>query len=398
MNQALPIADCRLPIETGQAARCRSINGGASVPASRSGQSLLTSSPTTNLVGDEVTRLKFSLGFHPGIFGKRGTELSLLTSSPTTINHQLSTLNSCRRAFTLVEVMVVMALLSLIVIALMGVFSSTQAAFRASVTQTDVLESGRAAMDLMTGDLREMARSSGYTNLNTVPLGVVNLGAVNFFATNNSYAYTPLAQNLPASNAQRTNLLNYFFVLGRNNTSWTGTGYIVDTTASSPIYPLYRFYTNAPLTTPPRLLFNNFISAINRAQWTSMSHMMDGVVHLVVRAYDVNGFQMTNTIQFDGGQRVANQNTFFVFTPQQNGVPAFYFMSNSLPASVEIEMATLEDRTLQRAESLGVAGQAPSPLPANNVQWSYLQNQAATRVHVFRQRVAIPNVDPAVYQ
>ena len=66
-----------------------------------------------------------------------------------------------RCAFTLVEVMVVMALLSLIVIALMGVFSSTQAAFRASVTQTDVLEGGRAAMDLIAGDLRAMTPSLG---------------------------------------------------------------------------------------------------------------------------------------------------------------------------------------------------------------------------------------------
>ena len=55
-----------------------------------------------------------------------------------------------RAAFTLIEVMVVVVLLSLIVIALMAVFNSTQSAFRASVTQTDVLESGRAAMDMIT--------------------------------------------------------------------------------------------------------------------------------------------------------------------------------------------------------------------------------------------------------
>ena len=120
-----------------------------------------------------------------------------------------------RAAFTLVEVMVVMALLTFIVVALMGVFSSTQAAFRASLTQTDVLESGRAAMDLITGDVRTMAPSGG-----------TNFGPVNFFAWSNSYAYTPLAQNLPASvsGARRVNLLNYFFVLGRDNNRWTGTG------------------------------------------------------------------------------------------------------------------------------------------------------------------------------
>ncbi len=64
-----------------------------------------------------------------------------------------------------------------------------------------------------------------------------------------------------------------------------------------------------------------------------------------------------------------------------------YFFSNALPGSVEIEMATVEDRSLQRAESL------PFPTARNN----YLVQQAG-KVHVFRQRVAIPNLDPSVYQ
>ena len=58
--------------------------------------------------------------------------------------------------FSMVEVLVTMTLLSLIVLALMAVFNSTQAAFRASVTQTDVLEGSRAAVDLITTDLRTM--------------------------------------------------------------------------------------------------------------------------------------------------------------------------------------------------------------------------------------------------
>ncbi len=72
--------------------------------------------------------------------------------------------------------MVVVVLLALIVIALMAVFNTTQNAFRASVTQADVLESGRATMDLMADDLRAMAPSSGQSNSLT--------GAVNFYAVN----------------------------------------------------------------------------------------------------------------------------------------------------------------------------------------------------------------------
>jgi hypothetical protein len=68
--------------------------------------------------------------------------------------------------------------------------------------------------------------------------------------------------------------------------------------------------------------------------------------------------------------------------------------SNTLPSSVDIEMATLEDRTLQRAESL------PNNLPAsppNDRRTLYLQQQAGN-VHIFHQSVSIPNFDPAAYQ
>ena len=50
-------------------------------------------------------------------------------------------------------------------------------------------------------------------------------------------------------------------------------------------------------------------------------------------------------------------------------------------------MATIEDRSLQRAESL----------PYFTARNNYLVQQSG-KVHVFRQRVAIPNVDPSVYQ
>ncbi len=281
-----------------------------------------------------------------------------------------------RTAFTLIEVMVVMVLLSLIVIALMGVFSSTQAAFRASVTQTDILEGGRAAMDLITGDLRAMSPSGG-----------TNFGAVNFYA-NTNYYFTPLIQPLTASSQQRTNVLQQFFILSRQNQTWTGVGYIVVTnTFQNNLYSLYRFSMTTNVSAPggPVTLFNDFINYpaayTNSPPW---SHLIDGVVGLRVRAYDPNGLWLTNGYIGLKPQPTVT-NTFFF--PSTLGEVGFAMYSNTLPASVEIEMATLEDRSLQRAESR----------PAGPLRDQYLQGQAGA-VHVFRQRVAIPQVDPAAYQ
>ncbi len=298
-----------------------------------------------------------------------------------------------RSAFTLIEVMVVVTLLSLIVIALMGVFSSTQAAFRASVTQTDILEGGRAAMDLIAGDLRAMTPSGGATNLSNSsnPAWVLADNGqipVNFFVAVNA-AIPPLVQPLVASvsGTPRTNVLEDFFILSRENQTWTGVGYIVVTnTVQNSLYSLYRFSmsTNLSAANGPAVLFTNFINGIssytNSPPW---SHLLDGVVDFRVRAYDPNGFWLTNG--YPSGTSSTVKDTTLI-SPVYGEVSCYMF-SNSLPASVEIEMATLEDRTLQRA----------SIWPNGSIAQSNYLAQQAGKVHVFRQRVAIPNVDPAAY-
>jgi type II secretory pathway component PulJ len=276
-----------------------------------------------------------------------------------------------RSAFTLVEVMVSVALLSLIVIALMSVFNSTQAAFRASVTQAGILEGGRATMDLISQDLKEMAPSLDVSN-----------GAVNFYAfVFNSPG--PLVQLLTASSQSRTNVLEKIFILSRNNQTWTGTGYVVDPTSLSSINPLYRFSISTNVAAGnPWILFYVFTNAAANNNFTGMSHLLDGVVDFRVRAFDPNGVWMngnyTNAYDF---QRFSSG------SGSGYGETGFYMFSNTLPASVEIDMAALEDRTLQRAESF----------PTSNTQSNYLAQQVG-KVHVFCEHVSIPNLDPSAYQ
>jgi type II secretory pathway pseudopilin PulG len=296
-------------------------------------------------------------------------------------------------AFSLLEVLVVVSILSLIVIALMSVFSSTQRAFRASVTQTDVLAGGREAMDLMATDLRGLT-----------PCGLV--GQPNMMVMANSITspqmyYAPLMQSLPGSSMQRTNLLNFFFIVGRQNTVWTGTGYVVDTTTNSPLFPLYRYFRETSTTNPPSLLFNDFYNLVSTYQWTNLSHLVDGVVHLTVRAYDPAGRWINNGVN---GYYWNYTNTLnLAFVDPVNPVPPygkgfgeaqFYMYGPTVPASVDLELGVLENSTLARAESLGRPGYPPSTVPP---EWNFLTNQVGA-VHLFRQRVSIPNVDLTAYQ
>jgi type II secretory pathway pseudopilin PulG len=279
-------------------------------------------------------------------------------------------------AFTLIEVMVVVSLMSLIVLALMAVFSTTQRAFRAAVTQTDVLEGGRAVMDLMAADLRGLTPSDdGYSS-----------GAVNFFITNNASYSQPLVQPLPPGNVSRSNLLQEVFILNHQNTGWWGVGYAVSTNASGSLYSLYRLqYPSPPGTNDPTGIFNslafqNFFSNPTNGG----SHLLDGVVHFAVRAYDPNGIWIA-----PGYARYTNflNEATLPFT-LVGGEAGFAMYSNAVPASVELELGVLEDAALSRAESLSQNYTA---------QTNYLAGQAGA-VHLFRQRVTIPNFDSAAYQ
>jgi prepilin-type N-terminal cleavage/methylation domain-containing protein len=358
MKEQFPIADCRLPIDFGDAAQ----------PLENPERGLSQSAACG-------WRRRFGIApdIQPGDVLRVGT-----TRAPVKIANRKSQIAN---GFTLVEVMVVVVLLSLIVYALMMVFSSTQAAFRSSVTQAGVLDDGRAAMDLMAADLRAMTPSDGYTN-----------GAVNFYAAVTPYASppSPLYQPMVGGNSTRMNVLENIFILSRGNQNgvptWYGVGYAVTNGPSGSLYSLYRFSTSHPVAAvDPAFLFNEFLTNF-LANVTSGSHLLDGVVSLTVRACDVNGGPMTANIVYSGAQFVTNQNVLYF--PPQFGETGFFMFNNTLPASVQIEMGVLEDRALQRADSLNFNLQAQS---------NYLAG-AAGAVHVFRQRVTIPNVDPAAYQ
>jgi len=291
-------------------------------------------------------------------------------------------------AFTLMEVLVAMSLMSLIVLVLMAVFSNTQTAFRAGITQTDVLSGGRTAMELLTQDARLLTASGG-----SGP-GTLAPWPVNIFCSNNVNASTYMS--LPASAAYRTNVIQSVFFLGRQNTTWTGAGYVVlPNQANNSLFPLYRYNATASLQTGPYALFTNFTAVFahpsvvtNNYYW---SHLMDGVVHLVVRAYDTNGMWITNGYNYSVTPVVAPTNLFnTVSYPTFNGESGYVMYSNNLPAGVDIQLGVLEDAALRRLQSL--VNLSP------NVYVSYLQTNSANQMELFRQHVRVPNCDFTSYQ
>ncbi|MCX6895096.1 MAG: hypothetical protein NTZ16_06280 [Verrucomicrobia bacterium] len=256
-------------------------------------------------------------------------------------------------AFSLIEMMITVALLGFIVVGLTAMFVQTQRAFRGGMAQTDVLEAGRATSDLLAREL-ELAQPAYLAN-------------ANFYVqpqTNNF-------QSLPGSSMQRKNTLGEFFFLTRSNLTWTGIGYFMDPVTNG-VGTLYRYQTNASGSQTPGLP--------SIAGKYALSHRVaDGIVHLRLQAYNTNGVLLDPPIPGAWTNVSASWNL---------GEIAYTFTSNAVPAYVELELGVLEYPALKKLQALPSAARA-----------AYLaREQTAGRVHIFRRHIAVRNVDPEAYR
>ncbi len=300
------------------------------------------SKPFMNLNVGQASRLPSAAGASPfGRFaaGAGGTPALLCSRAG-------------QRAFSLLEIMVAVALLALIIVGLLAMFYQVQRAFRSGTAQVDVMEGGRAATSLIVRETQEAiaVQLEPITNM-AVVLPVVDLN-------NNPAPATGSQQALPGGDT-RQNFLRDFFFVSKMNDEWVGTAYRISNAVSG-VGTLYRL-VERQTTNNPWFFASNFAIATPYNN-TNFRRVMDGVVHFTVHLYDANGW---------------------IILPANNAYPSDlgYAVTNGmLPAYVDVELAILEPTPLEKFRYR---------YDANPVQaGTYLANQAA-RTHVFRQRVPI---------
>jgi Tfp pilus assembly protein PilW len=295
------------------------------------------------------------------------------------------------RAFSLLELLVAVALLAVIIVGLLAMFSQVQRALKSGLTQVDVMEGGRATMALITRDLRDMV---------AVPI----TNAPSFQAL-----YEPTAPGLSLAQAGGKVLMadvqNLSF-LTRAGDDWTGIAYRVGnsnaptvTNAAAGVGTLYRLTATTAPTVPTDLTgyYNfptnvanlahfitnvamaNFVNPLTPANRfysnTEFHRVLDGVVNFTVNAYDANGRLLTNSMV----PSVANFQGYVC--TNQFDLASGVITNVSLPAFIEVELAVLEPAVLAKYQArLDSGGLAAAT--------NYLAGKAG-QVHVFRQRVAI---------
>ena len=290
-------------------------------------------------------------------------------------------------AFSLIEIMVTIALLSVIILGLLAMFNQTKRAFTSSMTQSDVMESGRAISEMMARELEQMTPSHA-------PYLFGNYLSTNFFVER-STKMPAMLQALPGSKTLRTNIIQRFYFLSQVNNEWIGTGYqVLYTDPAGGLGTLYRVSAKTRSRAQVALLSSNFHYAFSpNGRITNLNRIADGVVHLRLRAFATNGMVITPFgFRATPDPTVNFVNVTNVFRYEDVRLPGgyydYYFVSNAVPAYLELELGILEPRVVERYRAM--TGNATAQL-------EYLSNHVA-EVHVFRQSIPIRNVDFHAYQ
>lgn len=282
----------------------------------------------------------------PERFGGSGGDARTITSS-------------CHDAFTVLEIMVAVALLAVIIVGLLAMFYQVQRAFRAGTAQVDVMEGGRSAISMITREMHEVAAAGllDVTNLVIVPS-----------------RQSLQTSQLLSSGDVRDNFLQDLCFLQRRNDEWTGIAYRF-TNAWTGVGTLVRyswswtndsnpFFDNVIKSNMSSLVFN-----LPGASGYGISQVLDGVVHFQVEAYDTKGILYRAYSDLNDG--------LWRF---DRGNDVYAFLSTNLPVFLDLELRVLEPAALARFR-------AREQTDLNRAT-NYLAAQIG-RTHVFRQRIPV---------
>jgi hypothetical protein len=258
--------------------------------------------------------------------------------------------------------MVAVAILGVIIVGLLAMFYQTQRAFRTGLTQVDVLEAGRAAMEMIVGDLRDATASPDNPTVNLLidlPNGYSGLPSMPLAGPDTAHVYL---YDLP--------------FVRRYNDDWTGELFRVGD-ADLGVGTLYRLVTNninAPFVSD--YIRSPAARNLPLNATLNFDRVIDGVVHFRILPFDSLGILITNKNSASVPGLVYSDRKI-----QGELVPTYSFTTNALPAAVDVELGVLEPKALEQFRA-----RTNNPAKAQE----YLLRQAG-RIHFFKQRVELRN-------
>src|SRR3954468_21328253 len=185
-----------------------------------------------------------------------------------------------RSAFSLIEILVAVALMSFIVLGLLITFNHVSRVFRSGMGQVDFMASGRTVTENIMRELEQMTPSSAPYTINFLADQPRITPSPSFFTQ-------PLIQALPGTTSQRVNSIQELFFFTKFNQDWLATGYkVLPNPGSDCVGSLYRY------TATNRFNLPSLTTAFLAAQKTNLSLVADGVVNFRITAFATNGFRI----------------------------------------------------------------------------------------------------------
>lgn len=270
--------------------------------------------------------------------------------------------------------MLSISIMTVIVAALYGMFHHTQRALRANVSQVDVLEAGRSAVDQLTRELSLVSPTY--------------VGRATNLMARLSPLYVPVVQPLMAGGAKRTNLLQEVVFMTRFNRDYYATAYRV-LYASNGVGSLGKFTTNMTAIRPQATNFALLIQAATNQLPANFVTLVDGVIHFRLSPFDADGYEMNWETAYRYTNQVLYTNLWlgtnlFLTQDRVSSETSYAFVSNALPSCVELELAVLEPKAYEQFKAFN----AGSPMASK-----FLSNHAA-QVQLFRQRIPLRQAPP----
>ncbi len=301
-----------------------------------------------------------------------------------------------QHAFSLLEVLVAVGLMSIVILALYSMFDQTQKALRANSAQSDVSESGRAAMELIVRDLERAwaTRIPEVTNnvviRRTYPAAVLpELG--DGFSRDSAFHElfllsrpdTGQALGLGLFVANDTNALN-------RTAAHVGTLYRYEVPGSSAVFGSDGVSFGQVKNFSPQTLlragaapttFNSFwrdFADLGTGVRSNASRLLDGVVFFRAFAYGPNGQIIDGTTRTNiyPNDIPPDVQAYYKTGPGDENITTFG--NTALPSTIEVELGTLPPRLLSQFRSL----------PNENLKTNFLTRNFAN-ILVFRQRIAL---------
>lgn len=288
-------------------------------------------------------------------------------------------------AFSVLELLVAVSIMTVIVFSLYQMFNQTQKALRSNITQVDVLESGRVALQMISEELEQLEPSDIF-------------GVTNFYA--GLTPVTPRVQlDLDETRLLRTNVLQEVFFMTERRNQRVGTGFRV-IGAQDGVGSLYRFSvsTNSRLVSPNNLSAAYFNSSVTNPVTGLLSpyfqRVADGIIHFRLTSYDPNGQILGYDVpNFYPGYRMHRQRgrnvpSGFAETNISNVIlrreialqTGTIFLGDAVPAYLDLELGILEPETLAQYNSIREV--------ATDTAEDFLRRHA-NKVHIFRRRIPI---------